>query len=71
MLNIKEIEDYLGITDNEDLNYKESVIADYLALYEKYSTNENIEYALCDDLGVYIFPIEIIEKIGHVVAIKE
>lgn len=53
MENIREIEDYLGITDNEDMQYKFNVIAEYKN-FERIYKNKQIEMCLVEDVGTYI-----------------
>lgn len=47
---IEDIENYLGITDNDNQNYKEQVICEYLKLKELY---QNYEMGLHEDLIIY------------------
>lgn len=61
--NRDEIEHYLGITDNEDMEYKNRAVEDYTFLFEKYKDDtRDIEYGLIEDMGLYLPYTEIIEK---------
>ena len=63
ILSRQEIEHYLGITDNEDRDYKNRAVEDYKTLFEKYKNDSrDIEYGLIEDMGVYLSYTEIIEK---------
>lgn len=53
----EKIEHYLGITDNTDTKYKDKVIAEYEEMKQRYP---NCEYALTEDLGIYIPYTEIV-----------
>lgn len=66
-MNRKQIEDYLGITDNEDFDYKNKVIAEYKTMKQRYPKYEN---ALIEDLGVYI-PYSRIIATGEYIAVFE
>lgn len=58
-MNIREIEHYLGITDNDNDEYKENVVAEYREMKQQYP---DLEFALTDDLGVYIHNAEIVKS---------
>ena len=64
----KDIEHYLGITDNEDRAYKNKCIAEFKQFQKKYTDNDKVETCLIGDLGIYIPYSEIIEQ-GELVAV--
>lgn len=53
MESVKEIQDYLGITDNQDVKYKMKVIAEYKKFKKIYS-GKDVEMCLIEDIGTYI-----------------
>ena len=66
-MNRNELEDYLGITDNENRSYKNAVIADYRNIKKLYP---NCEYALTEDLGLYIEYDEIVASGKYITAFR-
>ena len=53
MESVKEIQDYLGITDNQDVKYKMEVVTEYRSFKNIYS-GKNVEMCLIEDIGTYI-----------------
>lgn len=66
-MNKTQIEHYFGITDNEDINYKAQVIAEYEEMKPKYP---NLEFALTEDLGVYVPYNEIVATGNYISAFR-
>ena len=57
------INNYLGITDNLDYNYKKEVKTEFVKFLKKYNTRlSEIEMALKEDIGVYLDSMLIIEE---------
>ena len=63
-----EIEEYLGIVDNPDPLYRELTVRNYKELKQKYSGNAKVDFALTEDLGLYIPYEKVIETCGNVSA---
>lgn len=57
------INNYLGITDNLNYNYKKEVKNEFVKFLKKYNTRlSEIEMALKEDIGVYLDSMSIIEE---------
>lgn len=57
------INNYLGITDNLDYNYKKEVKNEFVKFLKKYNNRlSEIEMALKEDIGVYLDSMSIIEE---------
>ena len=63
-----EIEEYLGIVDNPDPMYRELTVRNYKELKQKYSGDVKVDFALTEDLGLYIPYEKVIETCGNVSA---
>lgn len=63
-----EIEEYLGIVDNPDPMYRELTVRNYEELKQKYSDDVGVDFALTEDLGLYIPYEKVIETCGNVSA---
>lgn len=63
-----EIEEYLGIADNPDPMYRELTVRNYKELKQKYSSDVKVDFALTEDLGLYIPYEKVIETCGNVSA---
>lgn len=63
-----EIEEYLGIVDNPDPMYRELTVRNYKELEQKYSGDAKVDFALTEDLGLYIPYEKVIETCGNVSA---
>ena len=63
-----EIEEYLGIIDNPDPMYRELTVRNYKELEERYAPNPEVDFALTEDLGLYIPYEKVIETCGNVSA---
>ncbi|MBQ7348582.1 MAG: hypothetical protein IJW47_01165 [Clostridia bacterium] len=66
-MNRKYIENYLGITDNENKDYKKKVVAEYNAFKKKYP---NLGLALTEDLGLYVPYSRIVETGAYITAFE-
>lgn len=65
---VRDMEHYLGITDNEDVKYKKERLRELIYLFDKYGSNSSVEYALKSDIGMYIKCSRIVETYGDVCA---
>lgn len=63
-----DIEDYLGITDNDDNEYKNNAVEEYKELKRLYGKRKNIEFGCNEDMGIYLDYSKIIYRGKYITA---